>query len=87
MKLRTVLVGAALLLVGCVQRDNPFDPVNLPSERKPDSTAWIPKPDDTTLVLLPESTSRNSPYIGNIQNAFNTVLGGSTLWIRGGANV
>lgn len=88
MIVRRILVGAALLLVGCVQRDNPFDPVNNPLERQTVDTSWAPVPHDKNLVLLPESSSRVNTkkysYYSNIQSALSYTDEGDTLWIRGG---
>lgn len=79
-----IVVSVALLLAGCAQRDNPFDPVNLPLQRQGTDTAFVPIPHLFNLVLLPESSGRNSPYYGNIQSALTDVRAGDTLWIRGG---
>lgn len=88
MILRRILVGAALLLVGCAERDNPFDPVNRPLVRQPVDTSWAPVPRDRNLVLLPESSSRldkeRYSYYSNIQSALSYTYEGDTLWIRGG---
>jgi hypothetical protein len=85
-RLPQVFVGVALLLVGCAERDNPYDPVNRPLERQAVDTNWVPKPHDSVKVVLRDSATRSGQngYTGNIQEAFTTVHSGDTLWIQGG---
>lgn len=84
---RGILVGAALLLVGCAERDNPFDPVNRPLVRQVSDTSWVPVPRLFSRVLLPESANRVSSgytYYANPHTALSEMVAGDTLWIPGG---
>lgn len=76
----------ALLLVGCVERDNPFDPVNRQVTYRAKDTFFLPIPRLYNLVVFPESAgaNRSGPYFGNIQAALAQVRAGDTLWIHGG---
>ena len=82
-----MVVVAALLLVGCAQRDNPYDPVNNPLERQPLDTTWVPKPHNSVKVVLRDSVTRSGQngYTGNIQEAFAYARSGDTIWIQGGS--
>jgi hypothetical protein len=82
-----MVVVAALLLVGCAQRDNPFDPANHPLERQVVDTAWVPKPHDSVKVVLRDSATRSEKngYTGNLPEAIKSVVSGDTLWIQGGS--
>ena len=87
MILRRILVGAALLLVGCAERDNPFDPVNRPLVRQPVDTVRYPVPGLFNRVLLPESLDRlctGDCYYANPHTALSDMSSGDTLWIPGG---
>lgn len=87
MRLRRISVGWALLLVGCAERDNPYDPVNNPLVRQVVDTIRRPVPGLFNRVLLPESLDRTCTgycYYANIHTALAEMESGDTLWIPGG---
>lgn len=88
MRLELVLGVAALLLVGCAQRDNPYDPANKndPERPPPPPVEFHPLPGPDNIVIWPDSAgSRGNPtqYVGGLQTGFGQARGGDTVWIHG----
>lgn len=83
---------AALLLClagGCAERDNPFDPVNLPRRPAPDEPVAIkvpvPRPHVKVVNLDSTGPNRHNP---NFDASFSTALSksgaGDTIYVPGG---
>lgn len=77
-------------LAGCAERDNPFDPVNLPERTivptpPPPPIAWIPTPSEHVRVLFKDSARIGSPYFGNFAAAMSKLQPGDTLFVYGGS--
>lgn len=85
---RSALLLALAWLGGCAERDNPFDPVNLLPQPRPEPRPipWIPKPQGHVKVLLPDSAGRGSvsPYFGNLMSALSKLEPDDTLYVYGG---
>lgn len=85
---KVALLLALAWLGGCAERDNPFDPVNLLPQPRPESKPylWIPKPQGHVKVLLPDSSGRGGgvPYFGNLTSALSTMVPDDTLYVYGG---
>jgi len=85
-RLRRSALGLTLLLAGCAERDNPWDPANRPATENPTpQVPVLPKPGPTSKVVLPDSSSRDpsNPYFANLQSAVASLEPGDTLWIQG----
>lgn len=82
--MRRAFLLVVLFLLGCVQRDNPYDPAN--GYRKPiDTTPLIPVPRDSSIrVVAPDLAGRGSAYYGTPDAALAEANPGDTIWIQGG---
>ncbi|QQS03115.1 MAG: hypothetical protein IPK50_12430 [Fibrobacterota bacterium] len=74
-----------------MERDNPFDPVNVPARPvvEPKPVVWIPDTNDHVKVVLPDSLplgSRNPKFIGTLGSALSARKPGDTIWVYGGGN-
>ncbi|MEN9353087.1 MAG: hypothetical protein RL318_412 [Fibrobacterota bacterium] len=83
--MRCLVLGALVVLCGCAERDNPWDPVNRQGQEEIPQ-AKLPVPGLTSKVVLPDSSNRDpdNPYFANIQSALRAVEPGDTVWIQGG---
>lgn len=83
-------VVAVILLAGCTQRDNPFDPVNLGGRGYPEpDTRFAPVPHEHNIVVWPDSVDRSQlykpyrNYTASIQSLGGMIQAGDTIWVKG----
>jgi hypothetical protein len=82
--MRCLVLGALIVLGGCAERDNPWDPANRMASGE--TLPALPLPGPASKVVLPDSSNRDpdNPYFANIQSALRAVEPGDTVWIQGG---
>lgn len=80
----------AILLAGCTQRDNPFDPVNLAGKGRVETdTRFAPVPHEHNIVVWPDSVDRSQlykpyrNYTASIQSLGGMIQAGDTIWVKG----
>jgi len=86
---RFLFILPFLVMGGCADRDNPFDPVNRqPGPRQTPDTAKVlvpePRPGPTSRVVDPDSVCRTCDFYGTLGSALAESQPGDTVWIQGG---